>query len=48
MGIRMVEEAVSATTQTAAQISSMAGSLTHEAEQLDQQFRRMLSDLRAA
>jgi methyl-accepting chemotaxis protein len=48
MGIRMVEEAVSATTQTAAKISGMAGTLSREAEQLDAQFVRLLQDLRAA
>jgi methyl-accepting chemotaxis protein len=48
MGIRMVEEAVSATTQTAAKISGMAGTLSREAEQLDTQVSRLLRDLRAA
>jgi methyl-accepting chemotaxis protein len=48
MGIRMVEEAVSATTQTATKISGMSGMLSREAEQLDQQVSRLLSDLRAA
>jgi methyl-accepting chemotaxis protein len=48
MGIRMVEEAASATTQTATKVAGVAILLTREAGQLDEQVSTFLSELRAA